>query len=445
MIRSNLGNARILIIFPSRHVYSLFREGKNIEFLLEKNILVSFAEKVESYYPFREYQIVKFPKLTSKNEKILATLNTERTFFYLFRSKSFAYRLGILEKINKLSYLLKILFFFKIKIISGIKIFFLKLKLNILKSDIDFFRNLNLDLIILVNTSFEPSILYTSIIAKKLNIKTFVLPLNWDNVSSKSVLVPKPNYVGAFSEQVKEHINTIQKISLKNIFLIGTPRFDKYFEISKLSNTYSFDFDYILFVGVFKNINEKLILDKLEQIINTSPIENLKIVYRPYPKKKNLKLINDFDYKNIILDPNFQTQRNTIHKNFYNQEFLVDLIRNSKFVIGGLTSMILEVSLLKKNFLALSYDDKSKSFISPQSIYFGYEHFKGLEKINTITFCSDLNLFENLFYDILRKSNGEKLVELPENINYFYPIDERTSAQRLQSAIESILDTDSGK
>ena len=57
---------------------------------------------------------------------------------------------------------------------------------------------------------------------------------------------------------------------------------------------------------------------------------------------------------------------------------IVDLIRDSKFVICGPTSIILEALICEKKVLVSSRSDLD-SYQATSEIFFGYEHFDGIE------------------------------------------------------------------
>ena len=189
----------------------------------------------------------------------------------------------------------------------------------------------------------------------------------------------------------------------KKIFSIGTPRFDVYKDKNKYKKIYKFK--YILFLGSSALSKEQEVLTLLNNILqnNQSVFRNLKIVYRPHPwrKKDNISL-NKLNY--IILDKQLKDifKKNSFQNSFQtkfqpNLKYYPKLIYNADLVMGGLTSMMVESLIMKKNYLAFIFNDKD-IFYNPKKRMDNMEHFKILKNIKNINFCNTLN------YNIVAKS-----------------------------------------
>ena len=90
-------------------------------------------------------------------------------------------------------------------------------------------KNLNPDLVIFPMQ--DTHILSCDLI--NMSYKTLGLIDNWDNLSSRGSHVFKTNYLTVWGEQTKKHAISFQGYKSKNTFVIGTPRFGKYFELRK--------------------------------------------------------------------------------------------------------------------------------------------------------------------------------------------------------------------
>lgn len=277
-----------------------------------------------------------------------------------------------------------------------------------------------------------------------LKIPTLFLIDNWDNLSSKSLLWPKPSYLTVWGEQSVTHGVEIQEIDSKKIFPIGTPRYDKYFELRNSRLESKFEFPYVLFVGTYLKFDEIAVLGKLNQILqNKFSQSDLKIIYRPHPEQDRSAELATLKLDRVLVDPKVGVSEETVNGKVLpiSSTYFPNLILNSEFVMGGLTSMLIEATIFWKRFLALTYDDGQKYF-SPKSIYENYTHFEGIDKLPNITFCSDLELLEDDFMDVWSNRELVDAAAIDQARNYFYFSDEMTYANRLGKVVTKIVNND---
>ena len=252
-------------------------------------------------------------------------------------------------------------------------------------------------------------------ISQKIKIKILYLVDNWDNLSSKSTLFSKNSTFTVWGKQTLKHANKIQKIKKNQIKLLGTPRFENYFHLRNKKIKSYFKFKYILFVESTLPV-ESSILPVLDKIISQNEkFKNLKIIYRPHPWRKSLKVYNQKEFKNIIIDP--QIKKNYSIKNFSSSfqpslDYYPALLKNAEFVISGPTSMIIESLIFRKPILLLNF--KIKNFLlSPFNILKNFEHFKNIEKCSLIVKHSyEKDLEKNLLKCLnLRKNIDKNLID----------------------------------
>ncbi len=368
----------------------------NLEILFSKKIFNSKKLLQYKNIDLKSYQFDKF------SENLFFFLNDITIF--LNKKKSSSFQLRIANQFKKISFINKFFriilfnkfFFHLLKIFLDLYLLkFTFIKKNILKN--------NYDLVIFPSSGLDLMSYYLTCITKNTNIKTFFLIDNWDNISSKSYYINKPNYLGVWGDQSKEHAIRIQDFDKKKIFSIGTPRFDVYKDKNKYKKIYKFK--YILFLGSSALSKEQEVLTLLNNILqnNQSVFRNLKIVYRPHPwrKKDNISL-NKLNY--IILDKQLKDifKKNSFQNSFQtkfqpNLKYYPKLIYNADLVMGGLTSMMVESLIMKKNYLAFIFNDKD-IFYNPKKRMDNMEHFKILKNIKNINFCNTLN------YNIVAKS-----------------------------------------
>jgi hypothetical protein len=214
---------------------------------------------------------------------------------------------------------------------------------------------------------------------------------NWDNLSSKSILWKKPSFLGVWGEQSKQHAISIQGFDESKITLLGTPRFDDYFEARDRDIDSHFNFRYILFVGTALDFDEETLLLLIDEVVekNKNIWGDIKIIYRPHPWRQNNCEVKACYGANIITDPQILAANNDkSSKTQPRLEYYSGLLRNAEFVMGGLTTMLIEGLIFHKQFLAFVHDD-SRHITNMRNAWNYFEHFKGLDKVRAVAFSFD--------------------------------------------------------
>ena len=263
---------------------------------------------------------------------------------------------------------------------------------------------------------------------------------NWDNLSSRPAHQLKTKYISVWGEQTKKHALKFQKYNKKNIFPIGTPRFDEYFRKRNIHIKSNFNFKYILFLESFNNSENISILQRLDNFIdNNKSFKNYKVIYRPHPwQKKNRNAIQEKQFKNLIIDP--QLKQNYFSRNFStafqpNINYYSSLIKNSEIVITGPTSMLIEATIFYKKILLLGYlSNSSTPYINELK---NFEHLKGVEKLmNVRIVIKESNIINDLLY-ILKIDINKKKID--QKRNYYLDYSGEKYKDRLFSITKKIL------
>jgi len=203
---------------------------------------------------------------------------------------------------------------------------------------------LNPDLIIIPMT--EPCLeYYDAMRLAKNKIPTLGLIDNWDNVSSRGSFGINTDYLGVWGKQTKEHAIKYQNFISKNVFPMGTSRFDNYFSVRDKKIKSNFKFKYFLFLESFYNPNNILELKIIDNLISNNEIfKKFKIIYRPHPwQKKHRSILEEKNFNNLIIDP--QIKKNYKKRNFAASfqpklDYYPSLISNAELIIGGPTTMV---------------------------------------------------------------------------------------------------------
>jgi len=382
------------------------------------------------------------------------------------KSKTFRYRLNRTRGLNR-QFLIKESFFFKTLRFNYrlARFFYHRIKYflfanaltypvvlfildNISKPDKELINAVNSikpDLILYPSSAFEATGIDLVKISKKKNIPSIFLIDNWDNLSSKSILWRKPNRVLVWGEQSKNHAISIQGFKPNCVDVIGSARFDNYFEKRNTNVVSNYNFKYILFVGTTLPFDESKVIYELDKIItaNQKIFGKIKLVYRPHPWRQGKDKLKEDKLNNTIIDP--QVRSNYLESNFSNTfqpklEYYPSLIKNAEFVMGGLTSMIIEALIFKKRYLAIAYKEKS-NLTSPDLIFKSYTHFQELENYHSVELIQDYEKLEQCFINFWHTRNVKDIINHENERNYLcYGDDIKNYGDRLKKICQMEMD-----
>lgn len=299
-------------------------------------------------------------------------------------------------------------------------------------------------LVIFPSSAYDPDGNDLLRVCKNMGIPSLFLIDNWDNLSSKSIMWLKPTMIGVWGEQSRQHAVNIQDFMPWQVKCIGTPRFDQYFKLRDQKLSKHFSFTYILFVGTALSFDEVGVLVRLNAIINENLglFDNLKIVYRPHPWRQGYDKFFSGDLEHVVIDPQVDSIYSSQSFSADNQpelSYYPSLIKNAEFVIGGLTSMLIEALIFNKRFLAMVHDD-GKNLTSQHNAYKYFMHFRGLEKIDEIKFCSELCDLENCFVETWNKRDFVDKRSLDMARQFFYYADDLKYSERLLELCDMAID-----
>ena len=113
------------------------------------------------------------------------------------------------------------------------------------------------------------------------------------------------------------------------------------------------------------------------------------------------------------------------------------LLRNALFVIGGMTSMVIESLIFRKKFIGLIHVEKN-SITSPHIVYSRYLHFKGVKDLPNVFLCTDLKNLSSLFLSIFNNYETKNQEENDMRLNFFHHYDNLSYDERLNNIIKHI-------
>lgn len=436
-------------------VLSKLEKKFDLFFIANTNVKnINELNKLKNFIGFFKYK----KKEEIRHQRILNTLmwryrKISSSFFYRLKwfsqilikkeSKTETLKYSFLNFLNVIKFRIYIQFFGNFFIFPLYKKFYMiKTKPNLTLNNL--IKKISPD-IILVPSQAQCSMDNDLIkICNQLNIKSIFLIDNWDNLSDKSLMWNKPDLVGVWGEQSRQHAIKIQRFQKEKVINIGTPRFENYFKERDNYHKSYFDFDYILFLGTALEFDEIKILKIIDNYIikNKSNIPKTKIIYRPHPWRMATDKIKLSEFENVIIDP--QVEKNYFATQFVNTKFqpeinyYTSLLKNCKFVVGGLTSMIIESTIFYKNYIvsALPEDQFNNQYNSLKYMV----HFKELNSLSNIMLTTNI---EELEISLSKSFNEGNIKNQKKNIDnqrrFFLFDDDRDYSARLLDLVNKLI------
>ncbi|WP_373533185.1 hypothetical protein [Vampirovibrio sp.] len=309
------------------------------------------------------------------------------------------------------------------------------------------------DLVIFPSTAIDAAGNDLIRLQRPLNYKTLFLIDNWDNLSSKSVFMRLPDYIGVWGTQGKEHAINIHGFSPNQICEMGTPRFEPYYKtVETYLNTGErpsspYAFPYILYVGCCIPFDEMTSLKMLDQALiqyNQNRAEPVYLVYRPHPwriKRACPDRFEQADFRYVQLDEQLKEQYYTPQATGLFQpslDYYPRLLMNALSVVGPLTTMLIEAAIFRKKILAFAYDD-GVHMTSPSHALENYLHFEGITEIPHWYFAKELQQLQDTFLAFI--SNDQEQVDWEAqkgSLGYYLHHDDRAYAERLKDFVSQI-------
>lgn len=357
------------------------------------------------------------------------------------------FRVILMFPLRLASFMSRILFFLISKYLSFIISF--NYKEDIHKDLVQKISEVDPDLLIIPMT--EPCLeYYDAMRICKNKIPTLGLIDNWDNVSSRGSFGINTEYLGVWGKQTKEHAIKYQNFISKNIFPMGTSRFDNYFKVRNKKIKSNFKFKYILFLESFYNPDNNIELRKIDNLISKNKkFKNFKIIYRPHPwQKRHRSILNEKNFQNLIIDP--QIKKNYLRRNFAASfqpklDYYPSLISNAEIIMGGPTTMMLECAIFRKKMVVLGYNNKKihQRYTYEDEVKY-LVHNQGIEKMPVLKICRDIDDLEKITLDFYTKKNiSSKIID--KKRRYFLYDDKYRYKDRLKNIVDQIFKKNTSK
>ena len=305
-------------------------------------------------------------------------------------------------------------------------------------------RDCRPDLIVFPSSAYDPDGSDLARIGRLDGMKTLFLIDNWDNLSSKSTFWALPDHIAVWGEQSKEQAIRIQGFSPDQVTPIGTPRFDQYYLSRDRSLANPFDSQYVLFVGQAIPFDENAALRLLEDEISTrsDTYGALKVVYRPHPWRHpriSHDHMEETQYHHVVMDPQLRDAYYGGNTSYQPElAYYPTLLQNAKFVVATPTTMLIESLLFRKRALVLAYDD-GIHLTSPHNALANYEHLRGIDQIEGVSFCRDIALLAESFRALWDTHAPLDVEKQARDLGYFLFDDGDRYCDRLAKLVRQMI------
>ena len=273
-------------------------------------------------------------------------------------------------------------------------------------------------------------------------IPTLLIPVKWDNASSKSPLVKKPTRILVYNQQLVEVCSRMHKMPTTSIVAIGSIEVGSKKAITAISQS-----ENLVLIGSTADASSsepwlKCVSNVLSQ--TNLPNNTFKTIWRPYPTgdSTSLNFMNEFISSNTQIELDDDIKRGKSHRA---QSISFDdvsaayfryceLLNSAVVVVSEGTSAIIDSRARGIPVIFPAF--KKDAVIGSQWCNFmGWEHLQGLHTTAGVFIAEDESELERLLIDFLE---NPRRIE-PDNSGENIFVDHRTYAQRLLDVIDTVL------
>jgi hypothetical protein len=209
---------------------------------------------------------------------------------------------------------------------------------------------------------------------------------NWDNLTSKSFIITKPNFITVMGNACKILASSVQNIDAKTVLVLGLPRFNPYRSYKKFIvgnlDTFLDRPIRVIYLGCSMPHNE---INLLNSLLHEIDMKNSKwqfeLIYKPHPSRRPRF------YEDKNLDPRVKLAESgselavpIIDENHMYQ------ILDADIVISTPTTMMIEAMILNKKVIIDVSDDNIHRTTAAKAIK-KYDHFDSILTNKDLLFC----------------------------------------------------------
>ena len=238
---------------------------------------------------------------------------------------------------------------------------------------------------------------------KQSAVKSAICIENWDNLTSKSILISRPDFVFVMGQFCKIHGEKIQALDSSQIVVAGLPRFNPYRTVPPQNSSMAVKGKMrILYLGFSVPHNERNLICRLVSLIDSSEMhKKYEFIYKPHPVRQPRF------YESVWIPTNVKTVENKSNRNGFRALPAINAnhfkeILEADIVIATPTSMAIESMLLRVPVIIDATDDEVHRTTARVSLK-SYLHLRDLQKIEGVVFGTTA---EEIFAEILRHFLG---------------------------------------
>ena len=279
--------------------------------------------------------------------------------------------------------------------------------------------------------------------ATKLNVPSLLLPVKWDNASSKSPLIKTPSRMLVYNKQAGTVCSRLHRMELNSIVAVGSVEIGK----GKSSNLGSGVRSLVLVGGTSDSSSSEPWLQSVSRVLSSYKSESfsdMKTIWRPYPTAdaSSLAFMNSFlqTQREIELDPDIQagvshraTRIDFAGVSSAYARFCA-LLESAVVVISELTSVIVDSRARGLPVIVPAF--KKDAVIGSQWYCLDrFEHTQGLKTTNGVFIAEDDQELERVLLDFL--TNPRRIA--PDNSGENIFVDERSYARRVLDVVDEVV------
>ncbi|MEJ7786039.1 MAG: hypothetical protein WKF96_14635 [Solirubrobacteraceae bacterium] len=312
------------------------------------------------------------------------------------------------------------------------------------------------DIVIVVSEGTAGEVLATDATrsARELGVPVLFLTYNWDNLSSKTAFIARPDHLGVIGYQSAEHAQTIHRFPPERVTVVGSPYIDRHFCHEPGSTESPFPFPYVLFAGCYRPFDERRSLELLDRSIAESG-SGTRIVYLPHPRRLRRvqsDFVDEHALVHTVVEPTVRAgylrawedaadgsmrQRNKMMRMTpLPLEAYPALLENARFVVCPLSTMMLEAAIFGRRVLAIAYHDGLHNTSPAYSLK--YLHFDRVDRVEAFEVCRRERDLAPTFASMLATSPPPQRPS-KEEMDYWIYHDELPFAERLARLVDEIV------
>lgn len=248
----------------------------------------------------------------------------------------------------------------------------------------------NLDWAVLPSGANE---IYIYRLIKELNsirIKTILCLENWDNLTSKSAIISKPDYIFVMGNNCKELATNIQGLNPKTIIVSGLPRFNLYRHYyagkkPKFKSIMKKDID-VLYLGCSLPHNEIDLLNKLILKLDNSIFKNkYSFKYKPHPARRPRFFESNKLSKEVKIIKNASKKAVPVIN-----ESHISILNDPDIIIATPTTMLIEAMLVGKNIVVDATNDGVHRTTASLALK-KYDHLNSVYSQDNLRICHTID------------------------------------------------------